>query len=263
MLRAARTTAQRARVQVRLRAEVGRLAVTSEGPARQLHDALAAARTTRRDPDARRWSVRIEAERSRLATSVEPLAGGRGTTSTVGEVTRRASMPRHQGLVLYHLARHVQARSVLELGTCVGISGAYLAAALPGGRLRSLEGHADRAEVARDTWRRLGLDHAEVVTGRFHRTLDDALTAGPYDLIHIDGDHDGDATIDYVRQIAAACRPGALLVLDDVDWSSGMRQAWRELRTHLRSSATGDLGRVGCILLGAGDAALGPPSPTT
>ncbi|MTV26356.1 class I SAM-dependent methyltransferase [Nitriliruptoraceae bacterium ZYF776] len=258
MLRAARTTVQRVRADAHRRAEVGRLAADADasGPTSQLRDALATTRRIHRDPAARRWADRIETERARLAASRDEIAGGRGTVATVGEVTRRASAPRHQGLVLHALARHLTATAVLELGTCVGISGAYLAAALDPARarLRSLEGHADRARVAADTWDRLGLHHAEVTAGRFHRTLDDALADGPYDLVHVDGDHDGEATLDHVRRIAAASRPGALLVLDDIDWSAGMRRAWQQLRTEFAGSATSDLGRVGCLLLGEEDA---------
>lgn len=221
--------------------------------------AMRSASRRRQSPQAAAWYRLIEAERQRLRASDDVLSGGRGTTSTVGEVTRRASVPRHQAALLFELVRNLAARRCLELGTCVGISGAYLAAAMTthgGGHLWSLEGHPDRAEVARDTFRRLGLDDAEVVVGRFDRTLPGVLDAGPFDLVFVDGHHDGDATIDYVTRIRRVCRPGALLVLDDIDWSDGMRFAWAFLQAQLSDSIVADLGRLGLVRLGPAEAGV-------
>jgi predicted O-methyltransferase YrrM len=215
--------------------------------------------TAHRRPDeaSRRWIERLEDEREHLRASSLPLSGGSGTRSTVGEVTRRASVSPLRAALLFHLVRAVGARRCLELGTCVGISGAYVAAAMQlggGGRLDSLEGHADRAAVARDSWRRLGLEGANVVVGRFHQTLPRALAGPAYDLVFVDGDHDGHATVGYVTAIREASRPGTVLVLDDIDWSRDMRAAWSQLRTGLTGSLLCDLGRVGLIRLGPGDA---------
>lgn len=224
--------------------------------ARPLVKALRSA-SRRPDARARAWAERIEAERRHLERLEDPLSGGRGTTSTVGDVTRRASVPRHEAALLFALVRRLGARRCLEMGTCVGISGAYLGGAMAtqgGGRLVSLEGHADRAEVARGVWERLGLEDAEVRVGRFDRTLPDALEAGPFDLVFVDGHHDGEATIDYVDRIRARSRPGALLVLDDIDWSDDMRLAWTSLRARLTASTTSDLGRLGLLRLGGADA---------
>ncbi len=123
-----------------------------------------------------------------------------------------------------------------------------------GGPLRSLEGHRDRAAVATDTWRRLGFTDAEVVVGRFEKTLQDTLDTGPFDLVFVDGNHDGDATRGYVEQIRAVSRPGALLVLDDIGWSEGMVGAWHDVSRQLAGSISVDLGRVGLVLLGPDDA---------
>lgn len=237
-------------------ARLRRDAAPGTAPAR-VADALE--RTTRRslDPAVRDWFDRIEVERTRLLADDAELSGGSGRTSTVAQVTRQASVPRHQAALLFHLARLTGARRCLEMGTCVGVSGAYLGGAMElggGGALRSLEGHDDRARVARRTWSRLGLADAEVVVGRFHRTLDATLATGPFDLAFVDGHHDGDATVAYTTRIRAACRPGAVLVLDDIDWSSDMRAAWEHLDGELSGSARGDLDRLGIIVLGERDA---------
>ena len=244
----------------RLRRESTRLLREPDPPWPGAADPVARALrdTARRRPDdaSRDWIERIEAERAHQRSSSLPLSGGSDTRSTVGEVTRRASVPPLRAALLFHLVRAVDARRCLELGTCVGISGAYIAAAMQlggGGRLVSLEGHPDRADVARDTWGRLGLEGAEVVVGRFHQTLPGVLAGPVYDLVFVDGDHDGRATVGYVTAIREASHPGTVLVLDDIDWSRDMREAWSQLRAGLTGSLVCDLGRVGLIRLGPAD----------
>src|SRR5580658_9706547 len=73
----------------------------------------------------------------------------------------------NQGRLLYLLARMVGARRILEIGTLGGYSTTWLARALPSdGRLTSLEVSPARAEVARRSLARAGLDGiVEVKTG--------------------------------------------------------------------------------------------------
>jgi predicted O-methyltransferase YrrM len=209
------------------------------------------------DAPARAWFDRVESQRSRLVADGSELSGGRGTTATVGAVTRKASVPRHTAALLFHLARARRATRCLEMGTCVGVSGSYLCAAMElhgGGALRSLEGYEDRAAVARDTFARLGFDDARVHVGRFHRTLTTALAEGPFDLAFVDGHHDGAATIAYTDEIRRASTPGAVLVLDDISWSHDIRDAWERISRGLTGSTTCDLRRFGVVVLGADDA---------
>jgi predicted O-methyltransferase YrrM len=242
-----------------LRALARDLRTTGGRPSEQLADGLEAVAARRAPRDATRWFARIGAERDRLVRSDEPLTETRGQVqSTVGVVARKASVSPAHAWTLWQLTRSAKARRVLEMGTCVGVSGSYLAAASgtgpEGGTLRTLEAHEDRAVVARDTFARLGFTDAEVVVGTFRRTLPGVLDDDPFDLVFVDGHHDGDATLAYVDAIRAACRPGAVLVLDDITWSDSMAEAWTEVQRRLAASAHADLGRVGVVVLGDGDA---------
>lgn len=241
-----------------LRDVAARLRRTGELPARRLADGLDGVAARRPGRDAKRWFARIEAERAHLVASEEPLTqkGGK-VESTVGQVAKRASISPEHAWTLWQLTRRSKSRRVLEMGTCVGVSGSYLAAAAGdgrgGGMLRTLEGHEDRAEVARETFRRLELTDVEVVVGTFRRTLPGALDDEPFDLVFVDGHHDGDATLEYVDLIRAASRPGTVLVLDDITWSDSMAAAWTEVQRRLAASAHADLGRVGVVVLGDDD----------
>jgi len=227
-------------------------------------------------PDERSWIERIEKLRRRLYASAEKLdvvdygAGsadmslsaeqmyeGRTIETTVGERAARASQPPQWCLLLMRLVRELEPASCLELGTSVGMSAAYQAAALElagKGELVTIEGSPAVADLARANLSELGLGRVEVRTGRFQDVLDELLRErAPIDYAFIDGHHDEQATVSYFRQLLPHLSDGAVLVFDDITWSAGMRRAWRAILDEEAVTASADLEDVGiCVVEGAG-----------
>jgi len=102
------------------------------------------------------------------------------------------AVPPGHGKLLQILARLVNARTILEIGTLGGYSAIWLARALkPGGRLISLEADAKHAELARANIARAGLQNVvDVRLGAALETLPQIADEkiGPFDLVFIDAD---------------------------------------------------------------------------
>ena len=156
--------------------------------------------------------------------------------------------------VLFHLAHVCRPTTVLELGTCVGISGSYIAAALRmngAGHLWTFEGSPTSAALAKETFGSLNLgDFVSISVGPFRKTLETCLqSVDAFDLAFIDGHHDGNATIDYFDQCKTKFLPGSIIVFDDVDFSESMERAWRHV--------TKDSGVFGSIRVDGGSSRAG------
>jgi predicted O-methyltransferase YrrM len=171
---------------------------------------------------------------------------------TVGERCLSSKSPLG-ALLLFRLVRELRPAHALELGTNLGISAAYQAAALAlngGGELHTIEGAPRLAALARAHLASLGLA-AEVHEGRFSDVLPGLLArTAPLDYVFIDGHHDGPATVGYFAQIHPALGPGALVVFDDIAWSAGMAEAWRTVRADPRVRVAIGLGTMGACLVG-------------
>jgi Predicted O-methyltransferase len=128
------------------------------------------------------------------------------------------SVSPNQGKFLQVLAKLVNAKNILELGTLAGYSTIWMARALPPeGHLISLEYDPKHAEVARKNIERAGL--ASQVEIRVGKALDilpqlQAEGAGPFDMIFIDADKPPYA--EYFQWAVRLARPGALIVADNV-----------------------------------------------
>lgn len=217
-----------------------------EGPGAWVERAVQATLTRRSDPAIEA----IEARRRRLLDAedevrflVEGASEASARVQTVGPLCARACKPHPWALLLYHLARGSKARTAVELGTCFGITAAYLAFAVgPRGRVLTLEGCADYTAWARETLDASEGAPVELVFGRFDRTLADACArAAPIDLLFLDGHHEERATAAYLETARPHLADDAVVVFDDIRWSEGMTRAWERLRF----GAWADLGPVG------------------
>jgi predicted O-methyltransferase YrrM len=121
--------------------------------------------------------------------------------------------PAH-GKLLWLLARLVDAKRILEIGTLGGYSAIWLARGLaPGGRLVTLEALEKHAAVARKNLERAGVAQAvEVRVAPALATL--PQLEGPFDLSFIDADKQNNA--EYFRWALRLSRPGSVIVVDNV-----------------------------------------------
>lgn len=122
-----------------------------------------------------------------------------------------------QGKLLMLLARAIQARKALEIGTLGAYSTIWLARGLPAdGAVVSCELSAKHAEVARANLQRAGLDgRVAIKVGRALDTLAQLITAGEqFDLVFIDADKA--SYPDYLQAALQLSHPGTLIVADNV-----------------------------------------------
>ena len=127
-----------------------------------------------------------------------------------------------QGKLLGILARTVDARKILEIGTLGAYSTIWLARALrPGGKLITLEVDPKHAEVARKNLANAGLDGtAEVRLGAALETLPTLEPEAPFDLTFIDADKANiPAYFDWAVRFS---RPGSVVVVDNVVRNGGL-----------------------------------------
>jgi len=214
---------------------------------------------------------RIEAARAQLEASLEEVeivdygAGPDGTRTSeemvrgvrvrraVAEVCRSSSKPPAAAALLFDLVRRRRPEKCLELGTCLGISAAYQAAALTlnkRGSLITLEGAPALAERAGKVLDELGLaERVDVRVGRFRDLLPAAVGAGPFDLAFVDGHHDEAATLEYFREIAPVISSNGMMVFDDIGWSKGMQAAWRTIRSDQAIASSRQQAGFGLVVL--------------
>lgn len=204
--------------------------------------AVIAARQTQRLP----WSVvkgSLAASGASSDIEVRDFGAGAGPSgktrlTTLGALESKASSDRRKAKWLWAFAEVQRAGrpdgpvDILELGTCVG-AGAVSMVLGAGDRCRyvGLEGSPDLAALTEARLHRAvpGAD-SELRVGPFEETLPSLLASDrQFDLVFLDGHHEGPALLAQWAQLAPRLKPGAWVVVDDIRWSKGMHAAWCQL----------------------------------
>jgi len=125
------------------------------------------------------------------------------------------NVPIEDGRFLRLLAESLGAKHVVEIGTSNGYSGLWQCLALKatGGKLTTFEIDAGRAAMARENFKRAGVDDiVTLVEGDAHEKV--VEIAGPVDILFIDADKEG--YTDYLTKLLPKVRPGGLVIAHNI-----------------------------------------------
>jgi len=173
----------------------------------------------------------------------------------VSFIARRFSAPRRCAQLLFRLADHFNPEYILEAGTSLGITTAYLASANSHAKVFTLEGCPETARLAQTNFRLLKLSNITLLIGEFNETLPKALEQMPrVDLVYLDGNHRRKPTIDYFNLCMTKTTDRSVVILDDIHWSREMEQAWDDLKKDPRVTASIDLFHLGILFFQKGQA---------
>ncbi|MCU0375510.1 MAG: class I SAM-dependent methyltransferase [Chitinophagaceae bacterium] len=199
----------------------------------------------------------IEALRQQLLKSdtgllVTDLGAGSRTanssTRSIGSIARSALKPPKYGQLLFRLANYLQANTILEVGTSLGITTAYLASSNSRGRVFTMEGVPAIVSTAQKHFALLGLQNIELIAGNFDATLPEALPQiGSIDMAYLDGNHRLEPTLRYFNQLFPFLHGKSLVIFDDIHWSTEMEQAWQAIKADPRVTLTIDLFFIGLV----------------
>ena len=121
-------------------------------------------------------SLRQQLSEDNTFVNVEDFGTGISASKKVTDIVRRSSIPDKYGRVLYRVAANFQPQYMLELGTSLGLSSAYLPAfGNPPARVITLEGSSELATIAAKNHNSLQIENVEIRTGNFDDTLPAAL----------------------------------------------------------------------------------------
>lgn len=155
--------------------------------------------------------------------------------------------------LLFRLVNHFQPRTMVELGTSLGISGLHQALAFKGGHLHTFEGCPETAKIAQATFDKAEVENVTLHLGDFSKTLQPVLDElGFVDFAFLDGNHQYQPTIDYFNQLLPKCHEGTVMIFDDIYWSKGMAKAWEEIKEDNQISCSIDMFHIGIVFFRKG-----------
>lgn len=199
----------------------------------------------------------IESVRQRLLTDdrvIEVSDLGAGSSVIQSKMRKvkdiAASSPKNKKFaqLLFRIVRYYKPDTVIELGTSLGITSCYLAAANPYDKVYTIEGSENLAKIAKESLHSINAFNIDVITGNFDQQLPELLSKlKRTGLVFVDGNHRLDPTLRYFYMLMEKVDEKSILIFDDIHWSREMESAWEQIKQHPGVILTVDLFFIGIV----------------
>ncbi|MDX1544701.1 MAG: class I SAM-dependent methyltransferase [Christiangramia sp.] len=165
----------------------------------------------------------------------------------VFSIAKNSGITLHRAKLLYRIVDHLNIQNALELGTSLGIASASIAANRIT-QLTTIEGCPEISRIAASQMAKYKLDNVQLINSEFEKGIKEVLKeSGKFDLIYFDGNHQKDATLNYFYKLLPATHNDSVFIFDDIHWSSGMEEAWTEIKKHPQVQVTIDTYKWGIV----------------
>jgi predicted O-methyltransferase YrrM len=174
---------------------------------------------------------------------------------SVASIAKNVTKNKKYGQLLFRMVKEYKPKTVLELGTSLGITTSYLAIANPDANVTTIEGSKEVAAIAEENFRALKLQNLtdrQAGVKLVKRNFDDSLSSVIYylsaiDFAFIDGNHRREPTEGYFRQLLTKANNDSIFIFDDIHWSKEMEEAWETIKCQEAVRCSIDLFFIGII----------------
>ncbi|MFA6947176.1 MAG: class I SAM-dependent methyltransferase [Pedobacter sp.] len=168
----------------------------------------------------------------------------------VSSVAKNVLKPARLAQLVHRLAADLKPGNIIELGSCLGIATAYLSKAAPQARLISIARYSETIPVVRENLQKLKIPNIELLSGNVDELLPKLIEGIPeLDFIVIDGNHPGDAILNYFKWCLPKMSKHSMIVFEDIYRSREMKSAWQEIKSNPEVSVTIDLFWIGLVFV--------------
>ena len=162
----------------------------------------------------------------------------KGQTRPVKQMLHNASISPKRQRLLFRLVHYFNSKNVLELGTHLGMGTIAMALGNPKATITTVEGCPNTEKFSKNHLNKwLAENHFSGAldlintpfTTYFAKQLSTTTNEKKFNLIYLDGHHDGQATLEYFNKIKKLMHNDSLLIIDDIYWSKSMTLAWNDI----------------------------------
>lgn len=167
---------------------------------------------------------------------------------SIGNITAKSSKKPFWGRLLFSIIQKYNYSTIIDLGTSMGFTTAYMAHAKTNSKITTFEGCPQTINIASQNLKQLALNNVEFITGNIDNTLPKFLkTIEKIDLVFIDSNHKYEPTINYFNYCITKIHNDSCIVFDDIYWSEEMKLAWKKIKENPAVFITIDLFFVGLV----------------
>jgi len=166
----------------------------------------------------------------------------------VSDVFRQSATRGKYAKLIYLLSKNFKQKEILELGTSLGVGTLHLHWGNPSANITTLEACPNTFAYTKNHL----LDQIypngpiKIENTLFKEFIETSQTH--YDLIFIDGHHNGTALLEYMEALDKNSNDQTIFIVDDIRWSKDMFSAWNQLVQNEKYQLSIDFFKMGILM---------------
>ena len=169
----------------------------------------------------------------------------KGNARKVSAVVKNAGMRKKRQKLLFRMAKYFKSENILELGTSLGLGTVALSLSNEFSAIHTVEGCPNTLLKAQEYFEKFNLHNIQIHQKLFREFLKNS--SEKFDLIFIDGDHNGERTLGYFHSLLKNVHNDSVIIFDDIYWSKDMTRAWQKIIAHEKVTVSIDTFQWGLV----------------
>lgn len=158
---------------------------------------------------------------------------------SISSMTKNAGSTNKRAKLIYRFVNYFSPKTILELGTSLGIATHAMSLANQETKITTIEGCPNISEFSKANFKKHNLNNIDLKIGDFNNIINQ-LSSNNYDLIFFDGNHQKGATLEYFETLLQTINNDSVFIFDDIYWSKEMTEAWNNIKQHPKVTVTVD-----------------------
>jgi len=160
----------------------------------------------------------------------------------IKDIAKYSAISEKYGEMLFRIIAYYKPKTILELGTSLGLGTLYSALPDSNATVYTIEGCPETAKIAAQNFKELEAKNIKQIIGNIDEELPVLLRKiDGLDFVYLDGNHQKQATLDYFYQCLGKAGNDTIFYFDDIRWSKEMEEAWEEIKANEKVRLTVDL----------------------
>ena len=170
----------------------------------------------------------------------------------IAKIAQTAGISQKNAELLFRIVRYFQPKTILEIGTSLGLATSALSSGNPNAEVISLEGCPNTMAITKEMFQnssfKFNAENIKFVNTKFEDYLSNCqLKTENWQLIYFDGNHSKKATLAYFETLLPTISNDSVWIFDDIHWSLDMEEAWDSIKNHPEVSVTIDTFQWGIV----------------
>jgi predicted O-methyltransferase YrrM len=174
----------------------------------------------------------------------------KSNTRQISKIAETAGITPKNAKLLFRIVNYFQPKTILEIGTSLGLATSALSLGNKSSKIITLEGCPNTMAVAEKMFQvssfKLPSNNVNFITTEFTSFLNN-LKPQIFDLIYFDGNHSEKATLEYFELLLPTITNDSVWIFDDIHWSEEMENAWEIIKNHPKVKVTIDTFQWGIV----------------